>query len=210
MLEYSRPRLSTSRGISRSNFEGEKHEYRDGKRARTVHKTVQVNNYNYSYCGLVGFRSNFISARYLCLCLHVWICDYVIVSEKHFFWFSSPICSSLSLSLFPISLSSLSLFSICSVSNFNVSLSASLFENVSDRKQTSLFFLIRHQYCLIISDIFWMFHCFQISNLNLMLWIDYRFGSTTLTTMRNLIWTLKRNLSNQWKTFTDIRSQTNW
>ena len=43
MIEYSKPRLSTSRGVSKSNFEGQKHEYRDGKRARTVHKTVQVN-----------------------------------------------------------------------------------------------------------------------------------------------------------------------
>ena len=42
MIDYSRPRLSTSRGISPSNFEGQKHEFRDGKRARTVHKTVQV------------------------------------------------------------------------------------------------------------------------------------------------------------------------
>ena len=42
MIEYSKPRMSSSRGITRSNFEGAKHEYRDGKRARTVHKTVQV------------------------------------------------------------------------------------------------------------------------------------------------------------------------
>ena len=42
MIEYSKPRLSHSRGISVSNFEGSKHEFREGKRTRTVHKTVQV------------------------------------------------------------------------------------------------------------------------------------------------------------------------
>ncbi len=42
MIEYSKPRLSHSRGISASNFEGSRHEFREGKRTRTVHKTVQV------------------------------------------------------------------------------------------------------------------------------------------------------------------------
>ena len=42
MIEYSKPRLSQSRGISASNFEGARHEFREGKRTRTVHKTVQV------------------------------------------------------------------------------------------------------------------------------------------------------------------------
>ena len=45
MIEYSKPRLSTSRGVTQSNSEGEKHEFREGKRARTVHKTVQVDFY---------------------------------------------------------------------------------------------------------------------------------------------------------------------
>ena len=45
MIDYSKPRLSKSRGITKSNFAGPKHEFRDGKRARTVHKTVQVTNY---------------------------------------------------------------------------------------------------------------------------------------------------------------------
>jgi len=42
ILEYSKPRLSKERSTTKSNLEGEKHEFREGKRVRVVHKTVQV------------------------------------------------------------------------------------------------------------------------------------------------------------------------
>ena len=64
MIEYSKPRLSQSRGISASNFEGARHEFREGKRTRTVHKTVQVTTIFFGCKANVNILTNIPFTKY--------------------------------------------------------------------------------------------------------------------------------------------------
>jgi hypothetical protein len=62
MIGYSKPKLSRERIVAKSNDEGEKYEFREGRRKKIVHKTVQVwfNDVEFNEMPILDQAGNFM------------------------------------------------------------------------------------------------------------------------------------------------------